>query len=155
MWLIDWTELQSSHKWPSTPKTTLFRWAPPPQSMKCICTSSATSQSCSTNRLAVKTISLQASDRRDAKTVYCYCSQRRLCFMPYDAWFSVQNVPWQVKKKRSVCFSYQSVKSVKILMMSGMPFCFYILDFRHLYTSAMITWVRFILIDKEAVCNKN
>ena len=61
----------------------------------------------------------------------------------------------KLKKKSPYVFFNQSVKSVKILMMPGMPFCFYVLDFRHLYTSAMITWVKFILIDKEAVCNKN
>jgi len=36
----------------------------------------------------------------------------------------------------------RNVKSVKILMMSGMPFHFNVLDFWYLYTSAMITWVR-------------
>jgi len=42
------------------------------------------------------------------------------------------------ERERSYFFN-QNVKCVKILMMSGMPLRFYVVDLRHLYTSAMIT----------------
>ena len=155
--MIDCTELQSSRNWPSTPTTAFFRLAPPPPPKV---------QSVYAHHLLlfshILPIGLQLKQSLyklrtgGIQNLYFYYSQQRLCFMHYDAWLNVQSDPWQVKKKRgSYVFFNQNVKSVKILMMSGMPFCFYVLDFWHLYTSAMITWDKFILIDKEAVCNKN
>ena len=133
--MTDWTELQSTVTIDPAPlqhhNNTFQMSTPSSQSMKCVCKSSATFQSCSTNRFAVTTISLQAWDWTDAKAVCsCYSQKNYLSFiMMHECTKCSLTSSSNLKKKKLVFFFYQNVNSVKILMMSGVPFSFNVLDF--------------------------
>ena len=155
--MIDCTELQSSRNWPSTPTTAFFRLAPPPPPKV---------QSVYAHHMLlfshILPIGLQLKQYlyklwtggiQKLCTFTIHNKDCVSCIMMHGLMYRL--ILDKLKKKRLVCFFNQNVKSVKILLMSGMPFCFYVLDFWHLYTAAMITWDKFILIDKEAVCSKN
>ena len=78
--------------------------------------------------LAVKTISLQTLDCRDTKSVLLlFTVQNVSCIMMHGLMYRM--FLDKLKKEVGMFFFNQNVKSVKILMMSGIAFCFCVLDF--------------------------
>jgi hypothetical protein len=131
--VTDWTELQRTVTTDPAPlqhyNSTFQMSSTPLQSMKCVCTSSATIHVLPIGlQLQLYPYKLGTGGMQNQCTLTIHSKNYVSCIMMHECSLTSSSKK-KKKKKVSNFFFYQNVKSVKILLMSGMPFHFNVLDF--------------------------